>query len=123
MKNNKKIMLSLAMVAVIAVAAVGIGFAYTATTSNTGNTAGVEYYKIGVNTGAGAISTTSDDYIGSFTSGITYDTMNTGGTITYTIDGTPMTNISGKTVCTPDSVTIHATRRSCASHGSGSSES
>ncbi len=46
MKNNKKIMLSLAMVAIIAVAAIGIGYAYTATTSNTSNNVGVDYIEI-----------------------------------------------------------------------------
>ena len=53
MKTNKKMMLSIAMVAIIAVSAIGIGFAYTATTSNTNNSANSEYITI-VQGGAGA---------------------------------------------------------------------
>lgn len=43
MENNKRIMLSLAMVAIIAVAAIGAGYAYTAMTTNSGNSASSEY--------------------------------------------------------------------------------
>lgn len=76
MKNNKKIMLSLAMVAVIAVAAVGIGFAYTATTSNTSNNVGTKYLTV-VPTDADTSSSYSADFDGKdiiFDTATTYET-------------------------------------------------
>ena len=83
MKNNKKIMLSLAMVAIIAVAAIGIGYAYTATTSNTGNNVSTEYIVINP-----SVDGTTPAYSGAINTNIQWNTENNGGTVTYTLANT-----------------------------------
>ncbi|AMK13549.1 hypothetical protein AUP07_0495 [methanogenic archaeon mixed culture ISO4-G1] len=90
-----------ATIAAIALLAVGIGYAYTASTSNSGNSASLEYYLIGQYAEDGQshaiISATANDYREDFTKGINYSTDNVAGTISYTLNGTEITAL-GKTV-------------------------
>ena len=83
MKNNKKVMLSLVMVAIIAVAAVGIGYAYTASTSNTGNTVSTEYITVYPSNDGTAV-----EYTGAIHTNIQWNTVNNAGTVGYTLANT-----------------------------------
>lgn len=71
MKNSKKVMLSLAMVAVIVVSAIGIGFAYTASTSNTSNTVDAGYLKA---TLRDSTNNSAAAYVSNFSGSIKYNT-------------------------------------------------
>ena len=109
MKNNKKIMLSLAMVAVIAVAAVGIGFAYQASTSNTDNNVEVKFYKIGVKDGSSvAFDADPDNWTEQFSNDIEYDTITAYDGTTFKIDGGLENTVIHKTIATLGLTTLIA---------------
>ncbi|MBO4552553.1 MAG: hypothetical protein J5673_05090 [Candidatus Methanomethylophilaceae archaeon] len=92
MKNNKKIMLSLAMVAVIAVAAIGIGYAYQASTQNSDNQVDSEYLTI-VPTTDGS---TGEIYSNSFDKKIAYDTEKIEGNVKYSLAEELRTTVDGR---------------------------
>ena len=95
MKNNKKIMLSLAMVAIIVVAAVGIGYAYQASTQNSGNSVAPGYMQVTL-TNTGGTAAYSDIFDGN----VLYDTVVTeelsAEKITYTLTPGQLTAMSDK---------------------------
>ncbi len=79
MENNRRVVLSLALVAIIAVAAIGIGYAYTASVSNTGNNSDVDYLTIKSLTDDGSDEGTDLDnaYSQNFSKNIALDTTTT----------------------------------------------
>ena len=77
--DSRKVSL-FATIAVIALVAVGIGFAYTAATNNTGNNVTSEYIVALPSTDGSSAA-----YTGAITENIEYNTVNTGGTVTYSL--------------------------------------
>jgi len=91
--KSTSILLAVAVVAVSAVAIIGLGYAYTASTENSGNTTAVKYITLTPNEGSG--ESWSSSYTGAFDNPVKYNTVNNGGTITYTVNTEQIVDIDG----------------------------
>jgi len=86
---NTKQIVAIAAIVVLAVASIGAAYAYNASVTNQGNDAGVEYYKIGANSGGTIVTgNTNNEYTNKYNSSIKYTTDNVAGVFTYTLDST-----------------------------------